>query len=163
MISENGWSVITDAKGTKWWKISHTQLQLRPGPAGFLLCHFATWFDAKIEQLSTDGDDFGWSLRRIGGTDIWSNHASATAEDLNASEHPQGQIGTFSDGQVTRMRNKVESTYESKIKWGGDFHEVPDEMHWEIQGTFDEVKILVAKLRDTPIGKQVIEANRGTT
>jgi hypothetical protein len=157
--SQNGWSVITNAKGTKWWNAGEAKLQLRPGAAGFLLCHLATWFDQRMERLGADQDDFGWSLRRIAGTDIWSNHSSATAVDLNASKHPQGERGTFSTDQVLRIEKRLEEAYEHKIVWGGNYHTLPDEMHWEIQGTFDEVKILVAKLRDTPIGKQVIEAN----
>lgn len=161
MISQNGWKVIEDGRGTKYWNAGDARLQLRPGAAGWLLCHLATWFDQRLERLGDNRDDFGWSLRKIAGSLEWSNHASATAVDLNASAHRYGKRGTFTDHEAEEIHNQLAVRYRSLIRWGGDYHTTVDEMHWEITDNvdFDQVKILVAELRDSPIGKLVRQAN----
>lgn len=65
------------------------------------------------------------------GTSTWSNHASATAVDLNWIRHPYGPSGTFSAAQVRQIR-AILAACEGTVRWGGDYTRNKDEMHFEI-------------------------------
>lgn len=163
--SQNGWPVIlkSDSKLLYEWRVPSESggpftLPLRRGRAGFVLCHVALWFSEEVEQVTGRGDDFGWNPRRIAGSDEWSNHASATAEDLNASEHASGVRGTFTHEQADLIHRRLE-VYDGVIRWGGDYRTVVDEMHWEVNAGVLEVQALAKKLLDTPRGRRLLRAN----
>lgn len=131
--SQNGY-VANDITRTQVWLIPGTdrKVRLRKGSPGALLVNFAAWFDKAIE--SVDGgqlDDWGYAERPIrGGTEL-SNHASGTALDLNATRHPLGARNTFTDKQEQAIRARLK-LYEGCIRWGGDYKNRADEMHFEI-------------------------------
>lgn len=163
--SENGYPVIwviTDAQ-LKQWKVPGTDVifPLRRSDPGFILTFVADWLNTDIEKISGKGDDFGWALRRITGSDKWSNHASGTAIDLNSSTHPQGVFGTFKKAWKTaKIKLKMATTFEGLVTWGGSWS-TPDEMHFEI--TFnDEARVheLAQKLRKTARGDRIQLLNR---
>ena len=112
------------------------KVTLRKGAPGQLLAHFAGWFDRVIE--SVDGgqlDDWGYAERPIRGSkNTLSNHASGTALDLNAPRHPLGARNTFTPGQMSRIRAKLKE-YDGAIRWGGDYRNRADEMHFEIMAS----------------------------
>jgi hypothetical protein len=160
-VSQNGWSVI-GASSTKWWNLidSSVRFQLRRGSAGFVLVHLVDWFDRNIESLQpTTGDDFGWALRRIAGSDLWSNHSSGTAVDLNASLHPQGKDHTFGPVEYDKIHRRLESMYEGKLRWGADYTTTVDEMHFEIQDDADAILKLSRKIEQTPRGQRLLSIN----
>lgn len=90
------------------------------------LKRFVEWFDENIEPVTRDSG--GYQFRFIGGTWKWSNHASGTAVDINASQHPWGSRGTFTAAQRAAIREKCN---EIGLVWGGDWN-YPDEMHFEL-------------------------------
>lgn len=163
--SANGWPVLTKEQ-TKLWIIpgANRELPLRRGDCGFILVYWTDWFDKKIEKID-DGawDDHGYGLRKIAGTDVWSNHASGTAVDVNALRHWVGIPNTFLKAwKVTKMKFKLATTFEGLITWGGTWRS-PDEMHFEIN-TSDPARVagLAHKLRKTDRGDriQLVNANR---
>lgn len=87
-----------------------------------------------IEPASEAGWDGGWSFRRIVGSTSFSNHASGTAIDWNASQHPQGtgQRGWTTD-QVRVIRKFLATQDGWCFKWGADFHHRSDSMHFEMR------------------------------
>lgn len=160
-VSQNGWTVL-QASSTKWWNLidSPVRYQLRRGSAGFVLVHFIDWFDRNVERLQpTQGDDFGWSYRQIEGSDEWSNHASGTAGDLNASLHPQGRRGTFSNQENKKVHDRLSEMYEDMIRWGADYHTLVDEMHFEINEGSVAILKLSKKLEATPRGLRLLSIN----
>ncbi len=158
--SQNGWSVVTSS-GTKWWVLpgSDVRLQLRRGSAGLVLAHLALWFDRNVERLDVGYDDWGWSPRQIAGSTDWSNHASATAVDLNSERHAYGRSGTFSPDMATRIRTRLDARYEGLLRWGGDYSGTKDEMHYEIVGTPTAVLDLSRLLEVTPVGESLLAVN----
>ena len=98
--SQNGYQVLLANNPTgplprlRRWQIGGTgrAVTLRDGSAGFLLAHVAHWFHANIEAIDTGIlDDWGWAVRPVRGqTTGYSNHASGTAIDVNATRHPRG-------------------------------------------------------------------------
>jgi len=158
--SQNGYPVLTTASSTKVWKIPGVaDIKFARGAPGFCLAHFVLWFHEQVESLNKVAwDDHGWSLRKIGGTDEWSNHASGTAADANALEHPQGVRGTFTDDQVARIRSYLDFVDEA-IRWGGDYRTTVDEMHFEVNRDRETMHALAARLKTTPRGVRISKAN----
>jgi len=76
-----------------------------------------------------------------------SNHASATAIDLNALKHPRGVRNTFSKGQVAAIR-RILASYDGVIRWGGDYSTTVDDMHFEINASKARVRAVADDLRE---------------
>jgi D-alanyl-D-alanine carboxypeptidase len=138
--SQNGWTVITTSTSTRLatYKVPGTRhgLLLRKGDAGVLLVDFANWYNTHVEKLSLyrAGDDYGWSYRKIrGSTTTYSNHASGTAMDLNATRHPLGTTAahSFTSTQIAAIHKRLKR-YSGVIRWGGDYTGRKDPMHFEI-------------------------------
>lgn len=132
--SQNGY-VANDITRTQSWKIPGTAraIRLRKGSPGALLVQFAAWFDKNIEDIEAGQlDDWGYAEREIrGSTTTLSNHASGTAMDLNAARHPLGARNTFTKTQAAKIRAQLK-VYDGCIRWGGDYQNRADEMHFEI-------------------------------
>ena len=170
--SQNGW-VVLDADTTgphprlRKWIIPGTtrHLVLRDGSAGFLLVHLALWFDQRVEPLDheTTWDDWGHAVRNVRlSADVYSNHASGTAMDLNATQHPMGVATgrTFTPKQQADIRKRLKF-YDACIRWGGDYQNRPDAMHFEIDKLMGPVEARARALADSPRGKKVLDANPG--
>lgn len=161
--SQNGWPVLTSDKLRRWVVPGvDVVLPLVPGAGGFLLVHNALWFSEIIETLDNrPADDWGWASRNIRGSSEVSNHASGTATDLNATKHPMGvpTLETFTRDQVGIIHRRLARRYQGLIRWGGDYENRPDAMHWELCGTRKQVVALSAQLQDTPRGRRVRAAN----
>lgn len=168
--SQNGWPALASSSPyLHTWTVpdtAKTRLRLRNGSAGFLLVHLAAWFDAKLEDLDhnyNNGalDDWAYAYRAVRGYETnLSNHASGTAIDLNATEHPLGASGTFSTNEVALIRRRLRM-YDGCIRWGGDYSGRKDEMHFEINAPLRDVERVARKLMTTQRGKAVLAANPG--
>lgn len=164
--SQNGWAaLVADSKLLHRWRIPTNngvrELTLRNGSAGFLLCHFALYLAEKIEPI-TGGqlDDWGYAYRPIRGDDDLSNHASGTAVDLNALQHPLGVEGTWTKAQEATMRRRLEA-YRGCIRAGFDYSGRVDPMHFEINRPLSACEERADSLMTTTRGRRLLEANPG--
>ena len=166
-FSQNGFPALEPGSiALHRWIIPGTEryFQLRGGSAGFILCHFILWFHEHIEKLNQKGapwDDWGHAYRLVrGSSSTVSNHASGTAVDLNATDHPLGVSNTFP--RLARARIHVRLlVYRGLIRWGGDYTGRKDEMHFEINDNLDKCEKLAKLLMKTPRGKKILAANPG--
>lgn len=162
--SQNGWRGLTPTSRLLYtWTVpgDGTRLRLRRGPAGFLLIHLATRFDLKVEDLSEPIlDDWGYAYRPIRGYVTLSNHASGTAMDLNATDHPLGAENTFSASEVATI-NRLLKKYDGCIRWGGNYRGRKDEMHMELDKTLKECRKVAQRLAKEKRGKIILAANPG--
>jgi hypothetical protein len=146
--SYNGWPASKDPAeiGIKSYAIPDTNIKLKCAEAvAPLLIGFAAEFHAFIEPIDEGGlDDWGYAFRMVrGSTDRLSCHASGTAIDLNATQHPLGAIGTFSADKVPMIRALAK---KYGLAWGGDYRNRKDEMHFEINVNATKAAKLIAKL-----------------
>lgn len=149
--SYNGWTagsradariIVKAVPGTK------VGLPLNADAAPVLLW-VAEQFHKRVEPLHA-GWCWGWADRMVrGSTTKISNHASGTAMDLNAPNHPLGHRGTFTDKQVGQIRAILREA--GVVTWGGNYTQRVDEMHFEISdgATAAEVRAAGARLNDT--------------
>lgn len=167
--SQNGYRCITQDETHRWvipfretkQKGAYRHLILAPGHNGFILTWWALWFHEVIQPLNVGvWDEWGWAWRPIRGeTEVYSNHASGTAVDLNATLHPLGQRRTFKRAwQYTKIRARL-VFLRYVVRWGGNYSTRADEMHFEINRRPKAVRKCALRLQKTPRGKRVLKAN----
>lgn len=158
--SQNAWPVATKAQqdqgpfmGVKF-------------PNGILAGDVATiarWqlrlYAERVEPLKA-GTCWGWFVKKIEGSGTISNHASGTAWDINADQHPMGTEAHATMGaEEIRECREIVRLAAGVLRWGGDYSGRPDPMHWEIVGTRGEVAALATKIRkaDRPVAELTFE------
>lgn len=135
--SQNGWpSYDRTVLATRRVPGTYVFLTLRKDEPGELLLEVASAFDRLVEDIDDIRghiDDWSYAERLIVGGTEDSNHASGTAEDLNASKHPLGTeaLRTFSPAQVFEI-HRILVACLGVVVWGGDYRGRKDPMHWEI-------------------------------
>lgn len=147
--SQNGWPAGTQAQANvAVFVVPDTAVRLplnrEAAPA---LIEFARWWNTNVERL-TPGHCWGWANRDIRGSNQTSNHASGTAEDLNAPKHPLGAVGTVPAAKRPAIRVKAASL---GLRWGGDYTGRKDEMHVEVVVPRERMRQIVAALQRTPV------------
>jgi peptidoglycan hydrolase-like protein with peptidoglycan-binding domain len=103
---------------------------VKAGDVATVLMYLAGEFHRRVEPLAQAGC-WGYNYRPNRNANNLSCHASATAIDCNAPRHPNGKRGTFRPAQVKAIR-AILAECSGVVRWGGDFHGTPDEMHFEI-------------------------------
>lgn len=159
LTSQNGWTVLEDPPPIAELVPGILRLRVRPGDVETVLGYVARRFHAEVERLDlvvTEDpgfDDWGWNFRLVrDSTTNYSNHASATAIDLNATRHPRGVTGTYSSAQRAAVRRilavlKDEPTGDVVVRWGEDYTTTIDGMHFEINAGAAAVSRVADKIR----------------
>lgn len=148
MQSENGWPII-DSSVLNRQPIPGTNIVPVPGTlggdVGWLLRWVGQQFDKRVMKLYNPGC-WGWNApTAVPGTSVYSNHSSGTAVDFNAPTFPW-KTRNMSAAQRQSCREIVAQT-DYIVVWGGDFTTLVDEMHFEINGTPEDVARIVEKLK----------------
>ncbi len=160
--SQNGWPV-QNTKANLW---PHTQVgPILAGPVWVVLAAFLRRYHSEIEPIGPQSGCY--NRRKIAGSRKWSNHASATAVDLNWNMHPVGGKYTgYSAAQVTAVYDLLEDF--PALRWGGPAFRDP--MHYEIapgvtpaQVERQATKLLQSRLAQLgyDLGKAGIDGVRG--
>jgi uncharacterized protein YukE len=149
-VSQNGWPV-NPPRGARTIPGTNVRVNVADGPAGDVLMHVLGQVSSRVEDISLDSqagerDDWGYAERNVRGSGDISNHASATAVDMNATRHVLGAQGTFTTEQSTEIR-RILGEVDNVVRWGGDYTGRRDEMHFEIIGTQEQVRAVADRLR----------------
>ena len=128
--------------------VEKAKFRFRTGDTAVVLCEFIRRYNLEVAPI--DGpvlDDWSFAERPIRGSSTeLSNHASGTAVDLNAIDHPLGHYGTFSTAELAALRRLL-SFFEGVLRWGGDYTGRKDEMHVEINADWPAVTRVANKIR----------------
>lgn len=120
---------------------------VKSGPVAYVFADLLDQYVMTVEPL-TAGWCWGYNYRpNVNDPSVLSCHSSGTAIDVNAPAHPNGVAGTVPN--VERWRRLLAERYGGLVTWGGDFSGTPDEMHYEISGTPDEISDLADRLADS--------------
>lgn len=171
LTSQNGWPVLRDRPPAVPVPGTDVSLTVRPGDVAVVLVEVARRFDDEVEDIDTADhppdrapdiaggapselrDDWGWAYRSVRGqTTGFSNHASATAIDLNATQHPRGVKGTFTSAQERAVRAILADledpvTGKPVVRWGEDYTTTVDGMHFEINADAAAVRRVADRIR----------------
>ena len=149
LTSYNGWPASKDQAeiGVVSIPIEGTKLKVRCAKAvAPLIAGFCKEFHELIEPIDEGAlDDWGYAFRNVRGVPgKLSNHASGTAIDLNATQHPLGKVGTFPAEKIPMIK-ALSKKYG--LIWGGsESWKRRDEMHWEIGLSEAKVAALIGSL-----------------
>lgn len=156
--SANGWTA-NDRSVIASYSLPGGKVALRKGDVSVVLLWCANRWHETVEPLVWPGN-WGYAERLVRGsaTSI-SDHASGTALDLNAPQHPLGVTvaRTFSTLEVRAVRAILEYC-EGAVGWGGDYRSRPDGMHLFIRTNADGVKRVADKIRAAarpPVAKRI--------
>lgn len=97
-------------------------------------------------SLARRVDDWAYALRKIAGSNTWSNHCWGLAVDFNAENNPMGSR-LITEFDPAFIRNLLKTKYRSLFRWGGDYSKRKDAMHFEWMGTIPEARALTDRLR----------------
>lgn len=147
-VSQNGWPVYDTAPPATTPYITG---RVRPGDVDTVFTWLGEQFNERVEHIRKDWS-WGWAKRNVrGSTTAISNHASATANDFNAPAHVLGKRGTFTPKQEAAIR-AILRELEGVIRWGGDYVNRADEMHFEVIKDATAVHRVAEKIRKGTIG-----------
>ena len=182
--SQNGWPVLEAAPPLITVPGCGVRFRVRPGDVAVIFADLVTLFDRRVEDVDTVGhpagapapaiaggepskvdDDWSYAYRPVRGKSSgFSNHASGTAIDLNATQHPRGEEGTYSRAQKRAVRTIMSRYVDPQsgrcvVRWGEDYVHNPakgqyvDGMHFEINADAAAVERVVDRLRrlDEPV------------
>ncbi|WP_418061723.1 M15 family metallopeptidase [Pimelobacter simplex] len=170
--SQNGYPALTSRTTgplprLRLWKLPGVERHflLRDGSVGFILIHLILWFHERIERLDLGTwDEWGWAARMVrGSVDVVSNHESGSAADVNATRHPLGvpTARTYTATQQRKIRRRLRIVFLGLIRWGGDYKNRPDSMHFEVIGGLRACERLARVLMKTSRGRRILAANPG--
>lgn len=151
--SYNGWPGITSASDPRLTTIEPVpgrRFRVRAGDVATIFTHLIRRYHNEVEPIDQGVlDDWSYAYRAVRGSTTLSNHASATAVDLNATKHPfrTSASQNMTPGQIAACR-KLVADFAPVIRW----IEGSDPMHWEINymsrgGTVGNVEAVARRLR----------------
>lgn len=143
--SQNGWP-IKPASQTDLIVGGVNFGGVRSGSVFTVLAYVATRFHHEVEPLRA-GQCGAYNPRKIPGSDVWSNHASATAIDCNWQLHPLGARGTYSY-RAHQTIERIVADCDGVVRWGGTYSTTVDEMHFEINKGATAVAALAKKINE---------------
>lgn len=144
--SQNGWAVATAAQQDdgKYAGVEFPNGALA-GDVAYVFRWLIGQLDQRVEPIR-GGTCWGWFVKNVAGsTTTISNHASGTAMDYNADQHPLDTEGTFSTSQVNTIHDILDEA-DGVFRWGGDYSGRKDPMHFEINKNAAAVKALRQKI-----------------
>jgi uncharacterized coiled-coil protein SlyX len=154
VFSQNGWPAYdTTAHFTRFTAANQRWWAANPDVA-VVFTEFIEQFDKRIEEITQKLlDDWSYANRLVrGSTKTVSNHGSATAIDIDATQHPRGVKNTFSAKEQVIMRdikNKItDNAGVSVLRLGMDYKTTVDDMHIEINASPAKVKQAANKIRE---------------
>lgn len=136
--SENGWRMC-DINECDRMEIPGTGLRLwfRKGAANDIMRAWLSWFNANVESLNNPGRGYTDEGSYTDHNDVGnSNHNSATAADLNWSEHAfRVSYSGFTAAEIAKVRTGLRLfTYKGQqmVWWGQDWQSPKDPMHFQL-------------------------------
>ena len=129
-------------------EVAGGKFRVRKGPVAVIFQYLIQQFNDTVEPIKGPVlDDWSYAYRNVKQGTSLSNHASGTAVDLNALQHPLGRVGTFNSAQVRAIK-RILDYLEGTIRWGGNYSGRKDEMHFEINANAARVTAVAEKIKD---------------
>ena len=143
--SYNGWPASDDRSAIGVVPSDWFPGGVKAGDVATVLGYVMRQLDARVEAI-VDGWNWGYTYKaNVNNPSQLSCHASGTAGDFNAPNHPNGSSGTFSDAQVGVIYQILDEV-QGSISWLSGY----DEMHFEVCVGAGDLAIVAASLPGSP-------------
>lgn len=144
--SPNGWPVSPDPGVIDITPLEVGGVAFTPGIRGGrvhdVLKYVATAVHSRVQPISASYGNYGYSYRaNVNDPSVWSNHASGTAIDYNATKNANGvpTASIWTQAQINEV-HAILAEVDNVVRWGGDYSGTPDSMHFEIDVTPAELE-----------------------
>ena len=125
--SYNGWPASDDKSSIGVVSNEYFPGGAKAGDVTTVLSYVAREFNSRVEPI-VSGWCWGYTYKaNVNNPSQLSCHASGTALDINAPDHPNGSSGTFTDAQVGAIYSIL-----AEVQGAVDWLESYDEMHFEV-------------------------------
>lgn len=150
--SYNGWPASPNpdaiAINRRWEPIKGHDFPggIKSGDVETVMTYLVRQLDSRVEPIEEypPGDEWGYNYRaNVNNPGQLSCHASGTAIDYNATQHPNKVDYTWTQAQ-TREIHKILDELGGVVKWLEGY----DEMHFEIRGSVGQVAMVAKKIRE---------------
>lgn len=164
-VSYNGWfaspnlktRVIEPVKGCKLRVLDNQNV-------ADVFTYLVQQFHKRVDDVTKPhpADDWGFAYRPNRNANNLSCHASGTAIDLDATEHPNGvsTSRTFSPAQIAEV-HEILRELDGVLRWGGDYTNTADAMHFEVIVKPGKLQEVGRKIRRGELAGQAQAANAG--
>lgn len=158
--SYNGWYASPDLKTRVIEPVEGCRLRLVDNDdVCEVFNYLVKQFHIRVDDVTKPHPMDDWSFyfkRNTNDPNTLSCHASGTAIDLDATEHPNGVATsrTFTPKQIAEV-HEILRELDGVIRWGGDYTRTADAMHFEIIKSARAVKKVANKLRKGKIRSQI--------
>jgi hypothetical protein len=141
--SYNGWPASDDKASIGVVSSDVFPGGAKAGDVTIVLGYVARQLDARVEPC-VDGWNWGYTYKaNVNNPSQLSCHASGTAIDWNAPDHPNGSSGTFTQAQRGTIYQILDEV-QGSVSWLEGY----DEMHFEICVTAADLAQVAALLGD---------------
>lgn len=150
--SYNGWSASPSLKTRVIEPVPGCRLRVRDNQnVADVFTYLVRQYHERVDDVTKPHpqDDWGFHYKlNTNDPTTLSCHASATAIDLDATEHPNGVATekTFTPKQIAEIHEILEEL-EGVVRWGGDYTNTVDAMHFEIIVKPGRLRSIGRKLR----------------
>lgn len=151
-VSYNGWAASSNPSAigvnAGWEPIKGHKFPggIKSGDVETVFTYLVRQLDLRVEPIEDypAGDEWGYNYRpNRNNPSQLSCHASATAIDYNATQHPNKVLYTWTREQTREIHQIINDELDGVIKWLEGW----DEMHFEIRGTSAQVAAVAKKIR----------------
>lgn len=143
--SYNGWTAHSDKNAIGVVQHPVYSGGLKAGDVTTVLLYVDAQMEARVEKR-IPAHCWGYAYKaNANNPSQLSNHASGTAIDRNAPEHPNGKGGTFSAAQVKQIE-AILAECGGAVKWLKGY----DEMHFDIAVDAKTLAPIAARLAGKP-------------
>jgi hypothetical protein len=156
--SYNGWPARPDLKTRVITPVKGVSLRVKDNDnVASVFEYLVINYHRRVDDLTKPHphDDWGFAYRpNVNKPNELSNHSSATAVDLDATEHPNNvaTAKTFTSAQIKEI-HQILRELEGVLRWGGDYNHIVDGMHFEVcvyPGDLQEIGAKIRKLKKKP-------------
>lgn len=141
--SYNGWPANSDPAAIGVAQNLWFPGGVKTGDVTTVLRYVARQFNDRVEPI-VSGWCWGYTFKaNVNNPSQLSCHASGTALDINAPDHPNGSGGTFTDAQVGTIYAIL-----NEVQGAVDWLEGYDEMHFEIAVSAADLAYVAAVIGD---------------
>lgn len=151
---QNGWPIVGPDKITDRavLGVEFPNGWLR-GDVDVIFTHLIGRLHREVEPMQNPGC-WGYFVKKIEGSNEYSNHSGGCAIDYNAPKHPMGSRNTYSPAKRDKIR-AILADLDHVVRWGGDYTGRPDDMHFEINKSAAAVKRVADDIREASMATDI--------
>jgi hypothetical protein len=156
--SYNGWPASPNLKTRVIEPVKGVRLRIADNQnLADIFTYLVQQFHRRVDDVTKPhpADDWGFAYRaNVNNPNSLSNHSSGTAIDLDATENPNGvpTSRVMTPRQIAEV-HEILDELDGVIRWGGDYQNTPDAMHFEVlrgPGSLQKTARKVRRLNNKP-------------